>query len=197
MDELSRREKLLTRLKALPHQKRVAFAASCCERLMPNYAAFSRQVDWGSPQVLRSALDAAWRFVETGRVDKAELCTAIEACNQNIPDTEDFTHSLTSAALDAGAGVFETLQCVFDGSAQHSADVGEMAYDTVFMYFTDKDRPDPAITGQHPLVLAESDRQARTLILLESLPELSIEAIRNIRRENEGKSNLSYDAPHE
>ncbi len=58
-------EQQLTRdLVALPASHRVAFAASCCERLVPNYQAFALMEDWGNPRLLRRALDAAWKTAE-------------------------------------------------------------------------------------------------------------------------------------
>lgn len=50
-------------LEGLPPLHRVAFAASCCERLLPNYNAFYFLENWGDPSVLRTALNEVWQIL--------------------------------------------------------------------------------------------------------------------------------------
>ena len=51
-------------LENLPGLHRVAFAAACCERMLPNYSAFCRMYDLGNPSVLRNALDEVWEILQ-------------------------------------------------------------------------------------------------------------------------------------
>jgi len=53
-------EHLRARLQGLPPAHLVAFAATVCERLLPNYAAWSAAARWGDPNRLRTALDRVW-----------------------------------------------------------------------------------------------------------------------------------------
>jgi uncharacterized protein YjaG (DUF416 family) len=98
-------EFLKRRLDRLPEGHRLAFAAACCERLLPNYSAFAREVRWGKPGTLHAALDYIWNVLGGGSMDRGAINILIEQCNAIIPDTEDFDTSLVSAALDAGTAV--------------------------------------------------------------------------------------------
>ncbi|HAG81307.1 MAG TPA: hypothetical protein DCL61_09060, partial [Cyanobacteria bacterium UBA12227] len=55
---------LAQELEGLSPIHRVAFAAACCERMLPNYNTFCRQVDWGDPSVPRKALDEVWQILQ-------------------------------------------------------------------------------------------------------------------------------------
>ena len=58
-------------LERLPPLYRIAFAASCCERLLPNYNAFSCMENLGDPSVLRNALNEVWQILQGKPVDAA------------------------------------------------------------------------------------------------------------------------------
>ena len=51
---------LIARLAKLPNEWRVAFAALCAERQLPNYVRFSTRSGLGNPGVLREALASIW-----------------------------------------------------------------------------------------------------------------------------------------
>jgi hypothetical protein len=45
-------------LEDLPGLHRVAFAAACCERMVPNYSAFYRMYDWGDQGEMSSRTES-------------------------------------------------------------------------------------------------------------------------------------------
>ena len=51
---------LRRRIVALGHRHRVAFALSCCERLVPNFEAFAADQGLGRPTRVREILDGLW-----------------------------------------------------------------------------------------------------------------------------------------
>lgn len=53
--EVGRKKSLKPQLERLPPKHRTAFAATCCERLLPNYSEFTRQVEWDEPDTLRGS----------------------------------------------------------------------------------------------------------------------------------------------
>jgi Protein of unknown function (DUF416) len=55
-------------LRGLSEQHLIAFAASICERLLPNYVAWSTLVGWGDPAPPR----AAW--IDCGRASPERMC---------------------------------------------------------------------------------------------------------------------------
>jgi uncharacterized protein len=57
-------ERISSRLATWEPRKRVLFAASCCERLMPCYETFVAMEKWGDPKVLRIALEEVWKFLQ-------------------------------------------------------------------------------------------------------------------------------------
>ena len=90
-------------LEILPPFHQVAFAAACCERLLPNYNAFCRQVDWGDPSVPRNALDEVWQILAGKRVDATKIEQLIEACGDEhiFPDDLDFGGQYCMEAQEA------------------------------------------------------------------------------------------------
>ena len=172
----------------LPH--RVAFAAACCERLLPNYSAFAREVGWGQPDTLRAALDYVWSALDGGSVDHDEIDRLMERCDAVIPDTEDFDTSSVSAALDAGTAVVGTLRSLRDGDPRHVVEVASYCRDTVHMYIQDRDDlhdNDPSFDtkiGQDPLMRRELARQSEILSELASTPVLDGTLLKRLRDES-------------
>ena len=185
-------------LRRLPRTHRVVFAAACCERLLPNYAAFTREVHWGDPHALREALDYIWRTVSGGSVDRDEINRLIKQCDAVIPDTEDFETSFVSAALDAGTAVVGTLRSLPDGDTKHVLEVTSYCRDTVHMYIQDRDDldyRDPLFDTkieQDPLMKRELERQAAILSKLANNPVLDDSLLKSIRDESAdgGRSNI-------
>jgi uncharacterized protein YjaG (DUF416 family) len=182
---------------------RVTFAAACCERLLPNYAAFAREVRWGKPETLRAALDYIWDVLIGGTVDRGEIYRRIEQCDAVIPDTEDFDTSSVSAALDAGNAVVETLRSLLDGDSQRIVDVASFCRDTVDMYIQDRDHLDynnaPLFERkieQDPLMKREIERQAAILLELSTNAVLDRLMLKRLRDESAdgGRSNIGRTA---
>lgn len=161
-------DELKSRLAAMFVLCRVAFAASCCERLLPNYVKFSETVNWGNPAILRSGLGEVWESLEGGTFDIERITGLIKECDEVLPDTEDFDSLYTSAALDAGTAVLDTLECCFDGDPKHAVDVATFSRDTVDMfirnrYAIESDPQSELIVANHPLMIKELKRQSEDL----------------------------------
>src|SRR5215217_838585 len=86
-------------LTGLSENHRVAFAASCCERLLPNYRAFVHQEGWGRPDVLREGLTVVWRQLAGERLPEAYIRQLACQCEEAAPHTEDFSSLFVSPAL--------------------------------------------------------------------------------------------------
>ena len=159
-------EKILPKM---PPRSWVAFAASCCERMLPNYEAFSKEVSWGDARVLRNALDFVWRSLLVDSSDQEAVQMHIGSCECVIPDTEDFLSPLTSSALDAAASVEETLQCMLETDVNRAIDVSRLAADSVHMYIQHRDQLDPSRSDFDTMIerdpLMKSEREAQGLAL--------------------------------
>jgi hypothetical protein len=71
-------DSLKKELEGISPLHRVAFAASLCERVLPNYSAFSREEGWGDPSVLRAALDEVWQILLGKPLDESKIHQLME-----------------------------------------------------------------------------------------------------------------------
>ncbi len=198
MDDFSH-DQLERVLAKLPSQRhRLAFAAGISERLLPNYETFSRDVGWGDPALLRSALDLVWRMVGGGRAMLGEIRELQAQMRMVTPDTENhFASPLTSAALDAASAIHEALEVGYRDDARRVADIATFASDTVDLFVKardDMDPNDPLLEVRivaDPLMARELKKQRQDVELL-SQAQLDAEFVRRYRNEAsyDGKSNL-------
>ena len=167
----------------------VAFAASCCERMLPNYRRFQDQVGWGDTILLRTALDQAWQVVSAGNIPREYLRSLVEQCDHVTPDTEVFTTSLVSHALDASAAISETLELCVDGDLSHALRVATSSRDTVDMYIQKLEDLQPEDSQfeekilNHPLMVREWKNQVDTLQALAGhvLPDSEVSKVLHLQ----------------
>jgi uncharacterized protein len=187
---------LAKELAQLPKVRRVAFAASCCERAMPNYRAFARDETWGKPAALRAALDEAWQVASGATVNLERIRTLQMACEGALPDMDAFSSRYASAALDAGVAVLETLDCCVSGDATKVADVALQTHDTVSEFIQVRNLLDGAGSRSveqmrvDPLLIREGDRQREDLRLLRSRRYSDSEAVMMVRKLSMNQSNV-------
>lgn len=179
-------------LSSLPDTHRVGFAASCCERLLPNFEAFSKMENWGDPSVLRRALDIVWTVVTGVSLDPKELAELVAEIEPLIPDTEDFASIFTSAAQDAAASLTYTLECCRSGEVQLAALPARLAIGTLDIYLNivndvKVDVPHVADAvfeewlSQSPLIKEEFAKQEKDLELLHSVVEIDTVVLVKLR----------------
>lgn len=140
--ELFDETSLLLKLEGMPAWKRVAFMAYCCERMLPNYAAFKAQAGYGNNAVLRAALDVIWEWVENEQTDE-DMVALARACEQQAPDTSEFSSPYTSAALDAATAIAATAEALSDTTASKVIEVASLARDTIDLFVQEIDDLDP------------------------------------------------------
>lgn len=186
---------LKKRLAALPAPHRAAFAAACCERMLPNYEAFVALERWGDPNVLRGALDRVWQSLEGRPLGRAQAADLFEACVSVGPDTEDFTSLFVGAAGNAAASVAYTLQCALDGDPTQATLAGRLAVESVFAYLARVNDPetgvhadDPTFDEQlwrYPLMAAELRKQEGDLLTLSRAAALTPALLEELRRSSQ------------
>jgi uncharacterized protein YjaG (DUF416 family) len=189
-------DRLTKELSGLPPRRRVAFAASCCERLLPNYAAFARDANWGSPSVLREALDQVWAVAGGDNPNPERIRELRTATDRVMPDTESFSSDYTSSALDAGVAVLQALECCIDGDPATSAQAASSARDTVDMYIQTRDGLQYGAVDFETrircdsLMVKELEKQRADVQLLASSPFSDKEIATILRSSSETKSNI-------
>lgn len=175
-------------LRRLPLPKRIAFGASCSERMLPNYLAFNLMETWGDYSELRRILDKIWTGLldesllkEVGRISTEELIRL-------APDTEEFSTVFTPLAGDAVASIAYTIQAFQDQntSLEKLLLVVQVAQNSVFEYLSVVNDPDllPHIEEplfeerifELPLMLAELEKERQDLVYLDKT-ELNAEVV--------------------
>jgi len=118
----------------LNHRGLVIFTLSCAERMLPNYRRFSEENQWGNSSVLRTALDLAWTWLESGTADRTLARKLAAECYNQAPDTADFSTILVSSALDAACSAKCVLDLLLDADVETAVEAASYARDTVDMY---------------------------------------------------------------
>jgi hypothetical protein len=160
---------LIARLARLPSKLRVAFAALCAERQLPNYIQFSERSGWGNPTVLKDALESIWRDVQGQPLTKAELETILERCEPFIPTGEEDTKEETAYAEDAATSLAYTIEARLTDDPQKAAWAARRAFNAVYdsimseIDSTTITREHQEFVRSHPLVQAELRRQQADL----------------------------------
>lgn len=71
---------LVRALGDLPWKQRVAFAASCCQRLILNYEAFALMEGWGNPALLKQVMNNIWDWLAGAPFVEEHIYEVIQAC---------------------------------------------------------------------------------------------------------------------
>jgi uncharacterized protein YjaG (DUF416 family) len=161
---------LIAELEVLTTKQRLCFAASICERLIPNYTAFSTMEHWGDPLVFRVSLNKVWEYLEQGSLSEADVKHVIEQCLDLVPDSDEFSTLFVAAAQNAASAIIYTLESCLDGDTKRIALVARLAVETIIDYSLRVNDPDTGIHGPNhrledwaehsPLLLAEIEKQA-------------------------------------
>jgi len=189
---------LNARLEHLDERRQLAFGAVCCERLIWNYEAFSRDAGWGNVAPLRHALDRIWDYIGGAALDENDAGAALEACEAVVPQSEDHTSLYVTAAQDACFAVCALYDFVLDPQSDHIADVTRFATDSVDLYVQEIEqmRPnDPQLEqkiAEHKLMQRELAQQERDLNAISAIPSVDAPFLSALRNSwpHPGKSNL-------
>ena len=186
-------------LVGLPPLHRIAFAASCCERLLPNYNAFSRLENWGDPFVLRTALDEVWQILQGKPVDAAFIRKLIEDCEGVIPDSDDFGGLSDMLAQEAAIAICNSLEACLDPTPQQIIKVVNCVTNTIDAFLDESFNISESKVGlksteeaisSHPMAVREMAKQSEDLQRLKQAEKLDRDFLEWLRTsfDNDGKS---------
>jgi uncharacterized protein YjaG (DUF416 family) len=164
-------EWLVAALSRVSRPARVAFAASCAERLVPTYKRFSDVSGKGDPRQLALILDHVWKDIQGVPMTRAEVAANLDACMALIPTKKhgDTWVPELAPADDCVAAVAYALRCRQSGDAQESAWAGRQVYNAVDEFVINQEKIDTNQAGgehrvlSHPLVQAELARQRQDI----------------------------------
>ena len=184
---------LVQRLRTLPRNGRIAFAAACAERLLPAFNAFW-QTHHDRPAPLRGILDWVWAD-PSGEVSfGANADEALQTCMALIPDEDDEWTDGQPYADDAASSLAYALRAIRSGGAeQEAAWAGRRAYEAVdhFVRHHFGIEDEDAIMA-HPLMQAELSRQRKDL---EDLGTSAGDAIHRVRDRAAADSATIFSSP--
>lgn len=101
---------ILSEAARLSVRHRVAFMASCCERLAPNYTAFAVCEGIANPRIIEGALNSVWMWLEGYPMSETELLPLSQSCEEQAIAVETSTSPFRTIAADAAAAVSYTLR---------------------------------------------------------------------------------------
>lgn len=96
-------------LKDLDFNKQLTFAYLTCERVFPNYVYFSNNFNFGSPSVLRKAIDFIYEAIFENNIDTEKVNNLLLSVFQNTPATNDFPTFDATIAMYSGGVIYESL----------------------------------------------------------------------------------------
>lgn len=183
----------------------IAFAASCCERLLPNYTAFSRLENWGDPVALRTTLDEIWQFLAGMPMDaiKAYKLKQILDSENIAPDMDDFgAVNYGYEALEAVNAIHQTLEACIKLTPEFIIRVAESNWNTIDAFVNQVDSLSGVTVtkalleeqiksiNNHPLMIREMAKENEDLQRLKEVATLDSNFLEWLRTssQNNGKS---------
>lgn len=145
-------------------RSRAAFAASCAERILPAYSAYSAAVEGLDTNAFRSALDLVWEWAKSDTASMSgQILRMIARCSDLLPG-DDATGG--EYADDAAAAVVYCLQTT-QGDAEAALWAARRVYEAVDHYVINHaglglDEDEDSVL-RHPLIQAELHRQRTDL----------------------------------
>ncbi|MBY4676544.1 YjaG family protein [Marinobacterium arenosum] len=185
-------------LKELKDWQLCAFCAALTERMFPNYALFSRLVEFGDAARLRLILDGVWdHLANTGA--KMNFEVQLDHVEDNMPDLEEFPMYGASPALDAAVALFETLNCMISADLEEASGIANLSRECVATFIEVTESDDQLsdeelikLINTHELMEIEDAFQQAVLDQLKALKNPNRAAITALRElaANGGISNI-------
>lgn len=184
---------LETELEFIPSFHTLAFAASICERLLPNYNAFSKSENFGNFYVLRQALDEIWQFLQNNSVDRTRVPQLIYDCDSDliIPHADDFGVGYALEAQEAAFALCNTLEACLNPTPKAILKVAEHAtntidafinFDETFSLLQSQDMTKyKQVVANHSLAVQEMAKQQEDLQRLKEVNKLDEEILNWLR----------------
>lgn len=176
----------------------VAFSAALSERMFPNFALFSRLVEFGNAQQLRQILNGVWdKLGNTGA--KMNFEVQLDKVEANIPDLEEFTMYGALPANDAVVALFSTLNIILAADPEEAANVANLSRECVASFIEISEADDQLsdeevvrLINTHEMMEQEEAFQEEALERVTSSKKPNKDLIVALRElaHNEGFSNI-------
>lgn len=172
---------LTDKLIKLDYSSQLAFAYLTCERWFPTYVQYSKNFNFGDPQVLRRAIDYIYANLFTHEFHLPTISSLVEELNNNAPEEVDT--ALISAVSTAIAVIANTFDFVYNKNIERLEEIPGMSTEALYYYIQEagelddmEDDFEQKIAG-HPLMLREKGIQNGILAYLLITEKLDYEDI--------------------
>ncbi len=177
------RNPIYLRLKRLESWQYLAFMASLCERMYPNYQMFCQQTAFVDPAIYRRILDLVWETLVV-KDAKVNFDSQLEKLEKAIPSVEDYDLYGVYPAIDACIALGELIHSCLSGETQeHAITVSEMSIRTVAML--EMTQAGREMTDDElkvlPAIAKEWDIQWEIFRLLADCEERNLDLIKGLR----------------
>lgn len=189
---MSSENDLKSEFEKLSLEHRAAFAASCCERLIPMYQAFNKLENWGNYQKLREYLDFVWEFSIGSQQNLSNFEDYIEECEELIPDSEDFQGIYIEGAQNAAIAVYYAMQICIDKDVEAIVWISKYASEAIYSYLSFVTDPKLDVhehdsvfdiwISESPLLKSEIEKQKSDMNLLKSTEIIDKTFIENLKK---------------
>lgn len=189
---------LKSQLAELQDWQLAAFSAALTERMFPNFALFSRLVEFGNAQQLRQILNGVWdKLGNTGA--KMNFEVQLDKVEANMPDLEEFSMYGAYPANDAVIALYSTLNVVLVADRDEAANIANLSRECVATFIEVSEADDQLsdeevvrLINTHEMMEQEEAFQEEVLSRITSAKKANAQLIKDLRQlaHNEGVSNI-------
>ena len=128
--------------------KQILLAIAVCKQLFFDYQKFTKENNWGNPDLLLDAINLAENFQAS---DEQKIKDLLPQIHDNCPDSEDFGNA--SYAINASSAIYETLQFLIDHNSEHIYNIGNCLTDSLDFKIQEDDELTDEQIDNHPLMI--------------------------------------------
>lgn len=122
------------RLQKLDTRKRVLFAASVSERLLPSARESISSWRLQCWKLYRNTLDVIWEHLESSELVKRNWAESRESLSQCLPDEDDLDWDGSIGSFEAGLAVIHTIDLIIGRDGKGALRVGEQPLEAIDQY---------------------------------------------------------------
>src|SRR5215469_13531042 len=163
------RKQLTDHLEPLPKRLRVAFAAACAQRQLPNYVSASAANPRTDADAATRMLHGLWDAIARNAFDSKRIQRDLSVCRALLPDYDNGYFEGIEFADDAIVSIGLALDTALKGASHDAAGSAERAFSALDEYIIRRFHIDDSAPGAEslidsfPIMQAELSRQQADL----------------------------------